>query len=113
MVAMMPSMGWAAMTQNMGMRHMMGMRMSMGDVLDMMMHCILACMEMGMMVVALPVCMMMPGIVSMMWMVCCTLVVMGMCRMINGREQMCQCSEGAGHEADDEKWMFVGGMGMR
>lgn len=114
MMGMMPAMAWAAMRQCMGMRQMgLGPSMSMRDMGDMMMHMLLACMEMGMMVAALPVCMMMPGVVVMMWMTCCTLVVMGMCRMINGREQMCQCSEGSGQEVDNEKWMFVGGMGMR
>ncbi|KAK0644177.1 hypothetical protein B0T16DRAFT_417260 [Cercophora newfieldiana] len=112
MVGMMPGMGWAAMRQCMGMRMGMGMGMSIGDVRDVMMHGMLACMEMGMMMAGLPICLMMPGMVSMMWMACCALVVIGMCRMINGREQMCQCSEGAGQEVEDEKWMFVGGMGM-
>ncbi|KAK0616778.1 hypothetical protein B0T14DRAFT_538547 [Immersiella caudata] len=71
----------------------------------------LGCMEMGMMVACVPVVMMMPGVVVMMWMGCCAMVVMGMCAMVNGREMMCVCSEGA-EGVEDEKWMFVGGMGM-
>ncbi|KAK4449619.1 hypothetical protein QBC34DRAFT_298735 [Podospora aff. communis PSN243] len=102
-VRMMPAMCWSVMRQMRG--------MGVGDMRDMVLHVLLGCMEVGMMVAALPVMMMMPGVVAMMWMACCAVVVMGMCTVVNGREMVCVCSEG-GEGVEDEKWMFVGGMGM-
>ncbi|KAK0707687.1 hypothetical protein B0H67DRAFT_494367 [Lasiosphaeris hirsuta] len=82
----------------------------------MMMHTMLACMEMCMMVAAIPLCMMLPGAMFAMWMFACACMVMAMCWMLNGPEQMHQCTAGSegwmmGQDAEDEKWMFVGGMG--
>lgn len=115
MLATMPSLCWAMLTQH---RHM-----SWADMGDMMMHTVLACMEMATMAAALPLCMMLPGAMFMTWMTVCAGAVMAMCWMLNGREQMHHCSAGAGaeglmmdHDAQqhaDEKWMFIGGMGMR
>lgn len=110
MMRMMPTLCWAMLTQN---NHV-----SMGDMADMMMHTLLACMEMCMMMAAIPMCLLLPGMVSAMWMCCCAAMVMAMCWMINGSEQMHHCNAGSegwmmGQEGEDEKWMFVGGMGMR
>ena len=110
MMQMMPSLCWAMLTQH--------QQMSWADMGDTMMHTMLACMEMAMMAAALPLCMMLPGAMFMTWLTVCAAMVMAMCWMLNGREQMHQCNSGAegwmmGHEGEDEKWMFVGGMGMR
>ncbi|KAK3381945.1 hypothetical protein B0H63DRAFT_495379 [Podospora didyma] len=83
----------------------------------MMMHAVLMCMEMCMMVAAVPLCLMLPGAMFAMWMCACAVVVMAMCWMLNGSEQMHQCTAGSegwmmGPESEDEKWMFMGGMGM-
>ncbi|KAK4175094.1 hypothetical protein QBC36DRAFT_302279 [Triangularia setosa] len=108
MMRMMPSMCWAMLIQR---KHM-----SWADVGDIMIHTMLTCMEMCMMVMAIPLWMMMPGAMFAMWMCICTLVVMGMCWMLNDKEQMhmyAMESEGwmMGQEMDNEKWMFMGGMG--
>lgn len=71
-----------------------------------------------MMVMVVLFWMMMFGVMFVMWMCICVLMVMGMCWMFNGREQMYMCFmefEGwmMGLEMDNEKWMFMGGMGMR
>lgn len=117
MLQTMPSLCWAMLTQP--------RQMSWADMGDMMMHTLLACMEMAMMAAALPLCMILPGAMFMTWMTVCAGVVMAMCWMLNGREQMHHCSAGAGAGAEgwmmdtdaqqhaDEKWMFIGGMGMR
>ncbi|KAK1836745.1 hypothetical protein QBC39DRAFT_247235 [Podospora conica] len=110
MMQMMPALCWAMLTRP--------QQMSWADMGDMMMHTMLACMEMCMMAAALPLCMMLPGAMFMTWMTVCAMMVMAMCWMLNGREQMHQCSSGAegwmmDHDAsNDEKWMFIGGMGM-
>ena len=112
-----------------GMQRMRGANMSWADTRDMCLHMMLCCMEMAMMVMAVPMCMMMPGMMFCMWMGVCAMMVMAMCRMLNGREQMHTCNastmgagaadrEGSwmmGQEMmmEDEKWMFMGGMGMR
>ncbi len=109
MMRMMPSMCWAMIAQRKS--------MSWADMGDMMMHTMLACMEMCMMVMAMPLWVMMPGAMFAMWMGMCAMVVMAMCWMLNGNEQMHQCMAGAESwmmgEGEDEKWMFMGGMGMR
>jgi hypothetical protein len=114
MMQMMPSLCWAMLTQH--------QQMSWADMGDMVMHTALACMEMAMMAAALPLCMMLPGAMFMTWLTVCAAMVMAMCWMLNGREQMHQCSAGSGgaegwmmdHDAhSDEKWLFIGGMGTR
>ncbi|KAK0743035.1 hypothetical protein B0T18DRAFT_439097 [Schizothecium vesticola] len=86
----------------------------------MMMHTVLACMEMAMMAAALPLCMMLPGAMFMTWLTVCAAMIMAMWWTLNSREQMHQCSAGSSgaegwmmdHDAhSDEKWLFIGGMG--
>lgn len=84
----------------------------------MLLHIVLACLEMGIMLIAVPLWFMLPGAVFVAWACVCAAMVMGMCWMVNGKEQVYQCNAGSegwmmGQEAEDEKWMFVGGMGMR
>lgn len=110
MTQMMPTLCWAMLTRR---NHM-----SWTDMADMMVHTMLACMEMCMMVAAVPLWLMLPGAMFAMWTCLCAAMVMSMCWMLNGRDQMHQCaasSEGwmMGQEGEDEKWLFLGGMGMR
>lgn len=112
MMRMMPNMCWAMLTQR---NHM-----SWADMGDTTMHMLLTCMEMCMMVMAVPVWMMLPGAMFAMWIGCCAMMVMAMCWMMNGKEQMHMCnmdssSEGwmTGQDMENEKWIFMGGMGMR
>lgn len=110
MVRMMPTICWAMVMQR---RHM-----SWADMGHMMMQIMLACMEMCMMVCAVPMYMMLPGAMFAMWVSACCMMCMAMCWMLNGKEMMHQCVVGSkswmmGQESDDEKWMFMGGMGMR
>ncbi|KAK3303142.1 uncharacterized protein B0T15DRAFT_401822 [Chaetomium strumarium] len=79
----------------------------------------LTCVEMAMMLAALPLWLVLPGGVFAMWLGACAAVVLAVCWMLNGKEQMYQCSAGSGsegwmmgQEAEDEKWMFLGGMRM-
>ncbi|KAK3316587.1 hypothetical protein B0H66DRAFT_519607 [Apodospora peruviana] len=85
----------------------------------MMLQVVLASMEICMMVAAIPLSLMLPGAMFAAWTCCCAAVVVAMCWLLNAKEQMYQCmttasSEGwmVGQENDDEKWMFLGGMGM-
>ncbi|KAK3682280.1 hypothetical protein B0T22DRAFT_501738 [Podospora appendiculata] len=83
----------------------------------MIMHMLLTAMEMCIMVACVPLYIMCPGMVFAVWTGCCAMMVMAMCWMLNGREMMHQCMSGSegwmmGQENDDEKWMFMGGMGM-
>ena len=112
MMRMMPNICWAMLTQR---KHM-----SWPDMGETMMHMLLTCMEMCMMAMAVPMWMMLPGAMFAMWMGCYVMMVMAMCWMMNGKEQMHMCnfdssSEGwmMGQDMDNEKWMFMGGMGMR
>ncbi|KAK1754246.1 hypothetical protein QBC47DRAFT_429907 [Echria macrotheca] len=104
-----PKLGWAMFTRPGG--------RSWRDMVDMAMHTLLACAEMCMLVVAVPLWMMLPGAMFAAWMGFCAIVVASMCRMLNGRGQLHQCAAGSegwmmGQDGDDEKWLFVGGMGM-
>jgi hypothetical protein len=107
---MMPTLCWAMLVQR--------KPTSWADTAAMLLHVVLACLEMGIMLMAVPLWFLLPGIVFAAWGCVCAGMVMGMCWMVNGREQMYQCNAGSegwimGQEAEDEKWLFVGGMGMR
>ncbi|KAK4225752.1 hypothetical protein QBC38DRAFT_394830 [Podospora fimiseda] len=109
MMKMMPDMCRAMLTQR---KHM-----SWADMGHMMTHTMLTCMEIGMMIMAVPMWMMLPGAMFAMWMGCCATLVMAMCWILNGKEQMHMCSLRSenmmmGQGMDNEKWMFMGGMGM-
>jgi hypothetical protein len=83
-----------------------------------------------MVVVAVPLWAVLPGVVFVGWAVGCAVVVWGGCWVLNwdGRERMVVCNDAAGYggpegagwmpvgpgqEGEDEKWLFLGGMGMR
>ena len=110
MLRMMPTLCWAMLVQR--------RPASWTDMMGMMLHVVLACLEMGMMLTAIPLWCMLPGAMFAAWLCVCGGIVMAMCWMLNGKEQMYQCNAGSdgwmmGQEAEDEKWMFLGGMGMR
>ncbi|AEO64442.1 uncharacterized protein THITE_2110588 [Thermothielavioides terrestris NRRL 8126] len=77
----------------------------------------LAGLELGVILAAVPLWCVLPGAVFALWAAACAAVVAAMCWMLNGKEQMYRCDAGSegwmmGQEVEDEKWMFLGGMGM-
>ncbi|KAK4237310.1 hypothetical protein C8A03DRAFT_44808 [Achaetomium macrosporum] len=111
-LGMMPTLFWANYT-------MLFQTASWAGIAETMLRLVLACLEMGIMLAALPLWLMLPGAMFAMWLGACAGFILAMCWMLNGKEQMYQCSAGSGsegwmmgQEAEDEKWMFLGGMGM-
>ncbi len=110
MMRMMPTFCWALLVRR--------RPASWADTAEMMLRVMLACLEMGMMLAAVPLWFILPGGLFAAWGCVCAGMVMAMCWMMNGKEQMYQCNAGSeswmmGQEAEDEKWVFLGGMGMR
>ncbi|GAB1316154.1 hypothetical protein MFIFM68171_06364 [Madurella fahalii] len=108
MLRMMPALCWAMLVQR---KHV-----SWADRAAMAVHTLLACLEMAVMLTAVPLWLVLPGAVFAAWVCACAGMVMALCWVVNGKEQMYQyaaASEGwmMGQETDDEKWMFLGGMG--
>lgn len=93
--------------------------MSWAEAAGMALRVVLACFEMAVLMVAVPVWMVLPGGMFAVWLGGCAGVVWGMCWVLNGREQVFVCNAASsggwmmGQEGEDEKWLFVGGMGMR
>lgn len=111
MLRLMPGLCWAMVTQSGAVAWV--------DRAAMGLHAALACLEMGMLLAAVPR-LVLPGGVFAVWVCVCAGMVAAMCWMLNGRAQMHLCNAGAGsegwmmgQEAEDEKWLFVSGMGMR
>jgi hypothetical protein len=110
MLRVMPTLCWALLVQR--------RPSSWDETAGMALHVMLACLEMGIMLTALPLWFMLPGVLFAAWACVCAGVLTAMCWTINGKEQMYQCNAGSegwmmGQEAEDEKWLFIGGMGMR
>ncbi|KXX73078.1 hypothetical protein MMYC01_205654 [Madurella mycetomatis] len=108
MLGMMPTLCWAMLIQR---KHV-----SWADTAAMVVHTMLTCLEMGMMLTAVPLWLMLPGVAFAAWVCVCAGAVMALCWMLNGKEQMHQCATASdgwmmGQETDDEKWVFLGGMG--
>ncbi|KAK4150660.1 hypothetical protein C8A00DRAFT_17866 [Chaetomidium leptoderma] len=122
MLRMMPTLCWALLVQQQQRRPRAPMSSSSSwwaDTAGMMLHVVLACLEMGMMLTAVPLWFVLPGAVFAAWVCVCAAAVTAMCWMLNGKgQQMHQCNAGSEgwmmgqEEAEDEKWMFLGGMGM-
>ena len=89
--------------------------MSWADLGHSAMQAVLSCVEMGIMLAALPMYLMLPGVMFAMWMGGCALVVMAMCWLMNDSSaETHHCMAGCdGNVADDEKWLFMSGMGIR
>ncbi len=88
-----------------------------GDVLT---HLALSFVEVYMLVSIIPLWVALPGVMFAGWLALCTAAVYGLSRLLNGaaRDQIIKCSSGSdswmmGQEIDDERWIFVGGMGVR
>ncbi|OIW24656.1 hypothetical protein CONLIGDRAFT_636786 [Coniochaeta ligniaria NRRL 30616] len=90
-------------------------RMSWADMGDVLIHVGLAVMELHMVVAAVPLFLIMPGAVSALWCTACAMMIMGFARILNGKSRVIRCMAGSdgwmmGQEAEDEKWIYVGGM---
>jgi len=88
--------------------------MSWADLGHSAMQAVLSCVEMGIMLAALPMYLMLPGVMFAMWMGGCALVVMAMCWLMNDSSaETHHCMAGCdGNAPDDEKWLFMSGMGI-
>jgi len=92
--------------------------MSWADMGDMLIHVGLSIMELYMLVALIPLCLIMPGAVSALWCCACAMMIMGFARILNGKSRVIRCMAGSdgwmmGQEAEDEKWIYVGGMELR
>ncbi|KAB5566244.1 hypothetical protein GE09DRAFT_1106036 [Coniochaeta sp. 2T2.1] len=89
--------------------------MSWADLGDLSIHLGLTIMELYMLVALIPLCLIMPGAVSMLWSGACAMMIMGFARILNGKSRVVRCMAGSdgwmmGQESEDEKWIYVGGM---
>jgi hypothetical protein len=114
MMSMMPTMFTSLWTELM--YH--GRSMSWADVGDILIHVCLTIMELYMIVAVIPLFLIMPGAVSALWCGACAMMIMGLARMLNGKNRVIRCMAGSdgwmmGQEAEDEKWIYVGGLELR
>lgn len=92
--------------------------MSWADMGDILVHAVLTILELYMMIAIVPLCLIMPGAVSALWLCACTMAIIGFARLLNGKSRVIRCMAGSdgwmmGQEAEDEKWIYVGGMELR
>ncbi|WYZ42324.1 hypothetical protein EsH8_VI_000023 [Colletotrichum jinshuiense] len=75
----------------------------------------LAIVEVGVMTLAIPLFMVLPGFFFAMWLGVSMSLVLGLSWLMNGNEIMVNCDEFGNRtievEDDDERWIFIGGMG--
>lgn len=95
-----------------------GRSMSWADMGDVLIHTGLTIMELCMLVALIPLCLTMPGVVSALWCCACAIMITGCTRILNGKSRVVRCTAGSdgwmmGQEAEDEKWIYVGGMELR
>lgn len=90
------------------------------EMMEMAQHACLAMLETCFLACIVPLWACLPGLVLAIWMGCCMSVIMGMAWMLNGRRsagQMIRSTAAGdwmmGQDMEDERWFFVGGMGMR
>lgn len=90
------------------------------EMLEMAQHACLAMLEMCVLACAVPLWACLPGVLFAAWVACCVSVMVGMVWMLNGRgpgRQMVRSTAAGdwmmGQEMEDERWFFIGGMGMR
>ncbi|KAK3375906.1 hypothetical protein B0T24DRAFT_525744 [Lasiosphaeria ovina] len=77
----------------------------------------LAGVEMCMLLAAVPLALALPGAVFALWAAACAAYVAAVCWLLNARDHTHHCSAGSkgwmmGQETEDEKWLFLGGMGV-
>jgi hypothetical protein len=92
--------------------------MSWEDMGDLLIHAGLTVMELWMLVALVPMFLIMPGAVTAFWCAACAMTIMGLARILNGKSRVVRCVAGSdgwmmGQEAEDEKWIYVGGMELR
>lgn len=114
MVSMMPTMFTSLWTELM----CHARSLSWADVGDGLIHLSLTVMELYMMVALIPLFLVMPGAVTALWCGVCAVIIMGFARILNGKSRVIRCMAGSdgwmmGQEAEDEKWIYVGGMELR
>lgn len=95
------------------------------DLAEVVQHVALAVVETYMLLALVPLAVMVPGAVALLWLAGCALLVVGMSWRLNGggavargRVLRAVCPVAAdgwmmGQEVEDERWIFVGGMGTR
>lgn len=94
--------------------------MSRMEMVEMAQHLCLAMVEMCVLTWTVPLWACLPGVLFAAWVGCCMSVIMGMVWMLNGRRSgrhMIRSTVAGdwmmGQDMEDERWFFVGGMGMR
>ncbi|KAH8900318.1 hypothetical protein GQ53DRAFT_633793 [Thozetella sp. PMI_491] len=82
-------------------------------------HAALILIEVPMLMAAIPLWMTLPGAAFAAWMTGCLAVVYGITQLLNDtkKDPLVRCFAGSdgwmmGQEADDERWVYVGGMGL-
>lgn len=112
-LALLPDMLRAAMPRRLG-------SVSRMEMMEMAQHTCLAMLEMCFLACVVPLWACLPGLMFAIWMGCCMSTIMGMVWMLNGggsARQMIRSTVAGdwmmGQEMEDERWYFVGGMGMR
>lgn len=94
------------------------------SILEMVQHLGLALLEAAMLVSVVPLWLFCPGVVFLLWLGGCSALVMGASWSLNGgrgatRGRIVRAPSPAadgwlmGQDVDDERWFFVGGMGVR
>lgn len=90
------------------------------EMMEMAQQTCLAMLEMCFLVCVIPLWACLPGLMFAAWMCCCMSVIMCMVWMLNGRGsagRMVRSTAAGdwmmGQDMEDERWFFVGGMGMR
>ncbi|KAH8763045.1 hypothetical protein F5883DRAFT_676654 [Diaporthe sp. PMI_573] len=111
-LALLPDMLRAAMPRRWG-------SVSRMEIMEMTQHVCLATLEMCFLACVVPLWACVPGLMFAAWMGCCMSVIMGMVWVLNGRGSSGQVIRSTaagdwmmGQDMEDERWVFVGGMGM-
>lgn len=95
-----------------------GQKMSWADGRDVAVHVSLTVVELFMVMGVIPIWLVLPGFAFAMWAGFCVLVIAGLSSLVNGKSPVIRCAAGSdgwmmGQEAEDERWIYVGGMELR
>lgn len=95
-----------------------GRKMSWADMCDALVHVNLTVMELAMMVGMIPLWLVLPGLAFAGWCAVCVMIIASFSKLVNGKNRVIRCAAGSdgwmmGQEAEDERWIYVGGMGLR
>lgn len=90
------------------------------EMMEMAQHACLAMLEMCFLACVVPLWACLPGLMFAAWMGCCMSIIMCMVWMLNGRGSAGRVVRSTaagdwmmGQDMEDERWFFVGGVGMR